>query len=143
MLIEAGVSHMRSKISDAALERLLVQELTQQHGIEVVAVPDIEWKVLGRLRCKMPGCKPRRDEEAVRMRMHVGAVDARVGVVHELRHGQVVEHGGKRMKVSLETRFGRPSVESDATLIRRVTLGHPFGFLYPQAVEEAAKPGRR
>src|SRR6266851_7383511 len=104
MLIEIRVSHVSREISDAAFQRFLVQELTQQHGIEVVAVPDVEREVLGGFRREMLVRKPRGDEEAVRMRMHVGSVDARVGVVHELSHGQVVEHGGEWMKVSLETR---------------------------------------
>jgi hypothetical protein len=38
----------------------------------------------------------RRDEEAVRMRVHVGAVHPRLRVVHELRPRQVVEHRGER-----------------------------------------------
>ena len=143
MLIEVGLSDMRREMADAALQRLFVQELTQQHGIEVIAVPDVEREVLGGLRCKMLGGEPRRDEEAVRMRVHVGAVDARIGVVHELRHGQVVEHGRERMKVALEARLGRPAVEGDAALVGGVALGHPFGFFYSQAVEEAAQPGRR
>src|SRR6185295_14824452 len=82
------------------------------------------------------------DEKTVRMSRHVGAVQARVRVVHELRHREVVEHRGKRMEVVLETRLGRPAVERDAAFVGRVAFGHPFGFLYAEGVEEAAQPGR-
>src|SRR5882757_4214079 len=105
---------MSHPIPDPTLQCLFVEELTEQYGIEMVAVPNIERKIFGGLGCQVSTRQARCDEESVRMRMHVGAIDPGVGVVHELRHGQIVEHGGERVKIALEAGLGRPLVESDA-----------------------------
>src|SRR5450432_1708522 len=107
----------------------------------MISVPNVEREMFGRLRREMSGREPCCDEKAVRVRMQIGTVDPGVGVVHELRHGQIVEHRRERMKIALEAGFRGPPVKRDSALVRRVTFGHPFGFFYPQAVEEAAQRG--
>ena len=109
----------------------------------MIAVPHVERKRPLRLRGKIVVREIGRDEEPVWMRAHIRAVHPRLRVVHELRHRQVVEHRGERVEIALEPQLGRPAVERDAALGRRVALGHPFGLLDPQAVEEASEPRRR
>src|SRR2546429_3909394 len=75
--------------------------------------------------------------------LEIGAVDARLDVVDELLHRQVVQHRGEGVEVALEPRLGRPAVEADAALVGRVAGGHPLRLLEPQAVEKAAEPRGR
>ncbi len=70
VLVEVGVRDVRGLVTHAALQCFLVQKLPEQHRIEVVAVPDIERKMLGRFRREMPAREPRRDEEPIGMRGH-------------------------------------------------------------------------
>jgi hypothetical protein len=125
---ERGVRDVAALVAHAALDRLALQELAEQYGIKVIAVPDVEWEGLARLRRTAVGGEACGDEEAVRVRRHVGAVDARLDVVHELAHREVVEHGRERVEVLLEPRLGRPALEGDAALIGGVTGGHPLGL---------------
>jgi len=138
--IEIGMPHMRGLVAYPALQRLLLQELPQQDGIEVMAMPDVERKVFRRFRGKILPRQSRRNEESIRMCAHVGAVDPGIGVMDELSHREVVEHGRKRMKVAFEARFGRPAIEGDAAFVSGMALGHPFRFLNPEAVEKPAQP---
>ena len=135
--VKPGVSHVTALVAHPALERLFVEELPEQHRIEVIAVPDIEGKAVARLgRAALCG-QACGDEEAVRMRMHLDAVDPRLDIVDKLPHGQVVQHRGKGVEVALEAGLGRPPVEGDAALVGRVASGHPLGLLDAETVEEA------
>src|SRR5258706_10121574 len=100
---------MADRMADAALQRLALQELAEQGRVEVVAMPDVEGEVLGRLRRQAARRQACGDEKTVRMSMQIGAVDTRVGVVHELRHRQIVEHRGKGMKITRVARLGGPA----------------------------------
>src|SRR6185503_18110791 len=51
-LIESGVRYMARAVAHSALQRLFVHELPEQHRIEVITVPDIEWKALDGLGCQ-------------------------------------------------------------------------------------------
>jgi len=141
-LVQLHARDMAFHIFDPALQRLFVKVLAEQHRIEVISIPDVERKRPDRFRGEVVVGEVGRDEEAVRMRAHIGTVQARLRVVHELCHRQVVEHRGKRMEIALESRLGRPAVECDAAFVRRVALGHPLGLLDPEAVEEASQPRR-
>src|SRR5438874_9547261 len=141
--VEVRVRHMAALVAHAAIDRFAVQELPEQHGVEVIAVPDIEGEALARLRGATLGGQARSDEVAVRMRLEIGAVDARLDVVDELLHRQVVQHRGEGVEVAPEPRLGRPAVEADAAVVGRVAGGHPLRLLEPQAVEEAAEPRGR
>src|SRR5205823_4739362 len=90
--IERSVSHMTDPVANAALESLAVEELPEQHRIEVVPVPEVEGEILGRLRGTPRCCKACGDKETIRMRVYVRAFHTCLGVVDELRHGQVVQH---------------------------------------------------
>ena len=141
-LVELDAGDMAFRVFDPALHCLFMEVFAEQHSIEVIAVPDIERKRPVRFRGEVVVGEVGRDEEAIRVRVHVGAVQPRLCVVHELRHRQVVEHRGKRMEIALESRLGRPAVEGDAALVGRVALRHPFRLLDPQAVEEPSQPRR-
>ncbi len=143
LLIEVCTRHVGHYVMHAALDRLAAQELPEQHGIEVIAVPDVEREVFGRLRRQRAGRQASSDEEAVRVRVHRRAVHARIDVVHELSHRQVVEHRCERVEIAVESGLGRPTRECDAALIGGMTFRHPLRLFDTEAVEEPAQPGSR
>ena len=49
LFIEVRLRHVGGLMAHAALQRLLLQKLTQQHRVEVVSVPNVEGKMLIRL----------------------------------------------------------------------------------------------
>ncbi len=134
--------HVARHVVHSAFERLAVQERPQQSGVEVVAVGDVERKAALGLGSPAFVRQPAGNEEPVGVGMDVGAVQSCMHVLHELGHGQVVEHRRERMEIALEPRPGRPAIESDARLVGGVAPRHPFGFLDTQAFEEATQPWR-
>ena len=51
---------------------------------------------------------------STQVHVDVGAIETCVHVVDERRHGDVVEHGRKRVEISAKSGLGRPAVEADA-----------------------------
>mmetsp|Transcript_23365 Transcript_23365/g.55532 ORF Transcript_23365/g.55532 Transcript_23365/m.55532 type:complete len:559 (-) Transcript_23365:2099-3775(-) len=134
---------MALQVADAPFDGFASEELPEQGRIEVIAIPDVERKVGPRARASSLAGEGGRDEEAVRVGVHVGAVEPRMHVVHERVHGHVVQHRRERMEVALEARPGGPAFEGDAGLVGGVAGGHPFRLLNAQPIEETAQPGRR
>src|SRR5579883_3592357 len=127
---------MAGDVPHTAIHGLLLKKFTQEHRIEMEAVPHVERKTALWPRRLALARQPRGNEEAVRVRVHVGAVEARVHVVEERRHRHVVQHGRERVEITFVTRPRGPALERDAGLIGGVALWHPFGFLDAETLEK-------
>ena len=137
------LGNARVEVGHAACRCDLAQEATDEHGVEMVAVADVEREARVGEGCAPLVRQAAGDEETVGVRGHVDAVAAEVGVGEEVADRVRVEIGGEGVEVALVPRAIGPAFEPDADLIGGVAPRHPFGLRNAEAVEEGLELGGR